>query len=78
MSKRNCPRSLRWRSCGGGRESRKRRGSLLDEVWEAAGRGPYPLIHADGCNVLAEVEREEGNREAAIEAATEGVRVGVV
>ena len=56
-------------------ELRRRQGEekaareLLDDVWEAAERGPYPLFHADACNVLAEVERDVGNREAAVEAA---------
>jgi tetratricopeptide (TPR) repeat protein len=43
---------------------------LLDQVWDLAERGPYPLFHADALNVLAQVERDEGNREAAIAAAT--------
>ncbi len=43
----------------------------LDEVWEFAERGPYPLEHADAFNVLAQIERDAGNREAAIQAATE-------
>jgi len=43
---------------------------LLADVWEYAERGPYPLIHADALNILAEIEREAGNREAAITAAT--------
>ncbi|HLM57321.1 MAG TPA: DUF4062 domain-containing protein [Pyrinomonadaceae bacterium] len=56
-------------------ELRRRQGELgeaqelLGDVWEAAERGPYPLVHADACNVLAEVERDEGNREGAVEAA---------
>lgn len=56
-------------------ELRRRQGDLgaarelLGDVWEVAERGPYPLVHADACNVLAEVERDEGNREAAVEAA---------
>ena len=62
-------------------ELRRRQGEfgaareLLEDVWEAAERGPYPLFHADACCVLAEVEREEGNREAAIEAATKAFRL---
>lgn len=48
---------------------------LLDDVWELAERGPYPLFHADACNVLAQVERDEGNNEAAIEAATNAYRL---
>lgn len=48
---------------------------LLDDVWEAAERGPYPLVHADACNVLAEVERDEGNGEKAVEAAERAYRL---
>lgn len=57
-------------------ELRRRQGDLkaarefLDDVWELAERGPYPLIHANACNVLAQVELDEGNREKAVEAAT--------
>jgi hypothetical protein len=43
---------------------------LLDDAWEAAERGPYPLSHADALNVLAQIERDAGNTKAAIEAAT--------
>lgn len=43
---------------------------LLGDVWEAAERGPYPLVHADACCVLAEIERDEGNTAAAVKAAT--------
>ncbi|MBN8638555.1 MAG: DUF4062 domain-containing protein [Anaerolineae bacterium] len=42
----------------------------LDDVWELAERGPYPLFHADALNVLAQIERDAGNTQAAIEAAT--------
>lgn len=62
-------------------ELRRRQGELraawelLDDVWEAAERGPYPLFHADACNVLAEVKRDEGNREKAVEAATKAYRL---
>ena len=48
---------------------------LLDDVGEAAGRGPYPLFHADACNVLAQIERDAGNTLAAVEAATEAYRL---
>ena len=48
---------------------------LLDDVWDAAVRGPYPLFHADACNVLAQIERDAGNTAAAIEAATEAYRL---
>jgi tetratricopeptide (TPR) repeat protein len=42
----------------------------LDDVWEFAERGPYPLLHADALNVLAQIERDAGNKEKAFEAAT--------
>jgi len=48
---------------------------LLDDVWQPAERGPYPLFHADACNVLAQIERDEGNASAAIEAATKAYRL---
>jgi tetratricopeptide (TPR) repeat protein len=48
---------------------------LLDNVWEPAERGPYPLFHADAFNVLAQIERDEGNNDAAIEAATKAYRL---
>ena len=48
---------------------------LLDDVWEAAERGPYPLIHADACNVLAQIERDEGKQEKAVKAATKAYRL---
>ena len=43
---------------------------FLEDVWEYAERGPYPLIHADARNVLAQIERDAGNNDKAIEAAT--------
>ena len=46
----------------------------LEEVWESAERGPYPLFHADALNVLAQIERDADHKEAAIEAATEAYR----
>ena len=61
-------------------ELRRRQGDLpaarelLDAVWEAAERGPYPLYHADALNVLAQIERDAGNTAAAIEAATKAYR----
>jgi hypothetical protein len=30
---------------------------LLDDVWDRAERGPYPLFHADAFNMLAQIER---------------------
>jgi hypothetical protein len=47
---------------------------LLDAVWEAAERGPYPLLHADALNVLAQIERDAGNTAVAIETATQAYR----
>jgi tetratricopeptide (TPR) repeat protein len=61
-------------------ELRRRQGDsgaareLVDAVWEAAERGPYPLYHADALNVLAQIERDAGNTAAAIEAATQAYR----
>ncbi|MEM9063361.1 MAG: hypothetical protein AAGD13_23115 [Pseudomonadota bacterium] len=46
----------------------------LDDVWDAAERGPYPIRQADAFNVLAEIERVEGNTPAAIEAATQAYK----
>jgi tetratricopeptide (TPR) repeat protein len=48
---------------------------LLEDVWEPAERGPYPLFHADACNVLVQIERDAGNREAAIQAAMQAYRL---
>lgn len=62
-------------------ELRRRQGDLraarefLDDVWEAAERGPYPLIHADACNVLAQIERDVGDQAKAIEAAARAYRL---
>ena len=62
-------------------ELRRRQGEaqaareLLDDVWEAAERGPYPLIHADACNLLARIERDAGQQAQAIAAATEAYRL---
>ncbi|MGB0513620.1 MAG: tetratricopeptide repeat protein, partial [Wenzhouxiangellaceae bacterium] len=43
---------------------------LLDPVSGPAERGPYPLFHADALNVLAQIERDAGNTNAAVDAAT--------
>jgi hypothetical protein len=43
---------------------------LLAQVWKPVERGPYLLFHADALNVLAHIERDESNRDAAIAAAT--------
>lgn len=47
---------------------------VLDDVWEAAERGPYPLFHADALNVLARIERDAGRRDRAVEAVTKAYR----
>lgn len=57
-------------------ELRRRQGDAkaardyLDDVWEPAERGPYPLFHADALNVLAQIERDAGNHAAAAKAVT--------
>ena len=43
----------------------------LEEIWESAERGPYPIFHADALNVLAQLEQDANHTDAAIEAATE-------
>jgi tetratricopeptide (TPR) repeat protein len=47
----------------------------LNDVWDSAERGPYPLLHADALNVLAQIERDAGNTALAIEAATKAYRL---
>lgn len=62
-------------------ELRRRQGEakwareFLDDVWELAERGPYPLFHADTFNVLAQIERDAGNLIAAVKAATRTYRL---
>jgi tetratricopeptide (TPR) repeat protein len=62
-------------------ELRRRQGNskaareFLNDVWELAERGPYPLFHADARNVLAQIERDDGNQAKAIEAATKAYRL---
>jgi tetratricopeptide (TPR) repeat protein len=48
----------------------------LDEIWETAERGPYPLLQADAFNVLATIAVAEGNKPAAIAAATSAFKAG--
>jgi tetratricopeptide (TPR) repeat protein len=55
-----------------GRRAEARAG--LDDVWEAAERGRYPLHQADAYNVLVDIELAEGDRPAAITAATKAYR----
>jgi len=52
------------------RRDEKAAREFLDDVWEYAERGPYRLLYADALNVLAQIERDAGNKEKAIEAAT--------
>jgi len=47
---------------------------FLDDLAEPAARGPYRLIQADAHNVLAELERDCGNHEAAVAAAQDAYR----
>jgi tetratricopeptide (TPR) repeat protein len=49
---------------------------LLEQVWTLSERGPYPLIHTDALNVLAQLERDQGQgrRDAARAAATEAYK----
>ncbi|MEL7530145.1 MAG: DUF4062 domain-containing protein [Bacteroidota bacterium] len=47
----------------------------LEDVWEAAERGPFPLLHADALNVLAQIEIDAGNTEAATAAATQAYQL---
>jgi tetratricopeptide (TPR) repeat protein len=46
----------------------------LDDVWEAGERGPYPLRQADAFNVLAAITSADGDKPAAITAATNAFR----
>ncbi len=48
---------------------------FLDGLWDSAERGPYPFFHADARNVLAQLERDAGNRDAAIAAALQAYRL---
>lgn len=62
-------------------ELRRRQGDLktahelLNDVWELAERGPFPLYHADAFNVLAQIERDRNNKKSAIEAAVKAYRL---
>jgi tetratricopeptide (TPR) repeat protein len=50
---------------------------LLEGVWDAAERGPYPFFHADALCVLCEIERAEGREAAARAAAEEAYRLAL-
>ena len=57
------------------REEPKTARELLEDVWDPAERGPYPMFHADGLNVLAQIERDAGNNDAAVAAATKAYKL---
>jgi ATP/maltotriose-dependent transcriptional regulator MalT len=46
----------------------------LDDVWDAAERGPYPMQQADAYNVLTAIELAENNKPAAIDAVTKAYK----
>ena len=46
----------------------------LDEIWEPAEEGPYPLYQADAYNVLADICLAEDDKPGAIDAATKAYR----
>jgi tetratricopeptide (TPR) repeat protein len=48
---------------------------FLNDVWEYAERGPFPLLQADALNVLAQIELDAGNTKEAIEAATKAYQL---
>ena len=48
---------------------------VLEDVWEPAERGPFPMFHADGLNVLVSIERDADNRDAAVAAAEKAFRL---
>ncbi len=60
-------------------ELRRRQGDekaareFLDDIWEFAERGPYPLFHADALNVLAQIERDAGNTRRSYRSGDEGL-----
>jgi tetratricopeptide (TPR) repeat protein len=62
-------------------ELRRRKGAptgareFLEDAWDLAERGPFVLLQADAYNVLAHIERDEGDHEAAVEAATKAYRL---
>lgn len=49
--------------------------AVLEDVWDPAERGPYPMFHADGLNLLARIERDAGNSPAAVAPAMEAYRL---
>jgi tetratricopeptide (TPR) repeat protein len=61
-------------------ELRRRQGrtdearDLLEQVWEPAELGPFPAFHAEALNLLAGIECDAGNRDAAAVAAAAAFR----
>ncbi len=57
-------------------ELRRHQGKLklareyLEDLWELAERGPYPLFLTDAYNVLSKIEQDDGNNKKAVEAAS--------
>jgi hypothetical protein len=45
--------------------------TCLQKIWGPANQAPYRMYHADGLNVLSELELDQGNRDAARIAALE-------
>ncbi len=56
-------------------ENRNAARDFIEDCWDLSDRGPYPGLHADAHNVLAEIERDEGNTKPAIEAATKAYKL---
>jgi len=48
---------------------------LLQDVWHAAQDGPYKLFHADACNALAYIARDQDKPQEAIDAATQAYQL---
>lgn len=47
----------------------------LDALWDTVEAAPYPTIHSDACNVLAQIERDTGHHAEAVDAATRAYRL---
>ncbi len=48
---------------------------IQHDIQEPVKRGPFPLFHADAFNVIAQLERDVGNSEAAVQAALTSYRL---
>lgn len=49
--------------------------NILKDIWESVERESYPLYYADAYNVLAQIERDKSNFNAAVDAATSAYRL---